>query len=95
MSDKIMVGLVVPDKGVTLKYGGNTNLTIDPAIASTSTITKDQTITIPKNDSKYEFSANGSVVASIWNRDDVDKVEITGGNKVAGTSPFTVTVALK
>ncbi|KAJ7244818.1 hypothetical protein C8J57DRAFT_1524612 [Mycena rebaudengoi] len=66
---------------VTLQYKGTTPL--------------GDTITIPKSDGAYEFKAYGATIANIHNRNDVDKVEMGGGNAVNGTRPFTVTVDFK
>jgi len=86
--------ILLATKSVTLKYDGNTPLTIDPPVGTISTLSKGSTIQIDKSDEANEFSANGSVIATIYNRSDVDQVEIKGGNSVPGTSPFVVTVKL-
>ncbi|KAJ7124483.1 hypothetical protein C8R44DRAFT_917224 [Mycena epipterygia] len=80
--------------GVLVSYGGNTPLTISPAIKQVSTLQKNGTIQILKSDEKNQFLANGSEIASVFNHKDSDKVEIVGGNNVSGTTPFTVTVKL-
>ncbi|KAJ7244900.1 hypothetical protein C8J57DRAFT_1524705 [Mycena rebaudengoi] len=81
---------------VTLEYKGSSPLTISPPIGGTlKALNKGDIISIPTNDEAYAFKADGNTIASIYNHDDVNKVEITGGNTVPATSPFIVTVKLK
>jgi hypothetical protein len=82
-------------KSVSLDYQGDIPLTVNPPISGASTITKGSTTAIDPNSEAYKFSVDGSVVATIRNRSDMNKVKITGGNTVEGTEPFIVTVALK
>ena len=70
-------------------------MTISPSISGTSILKKDDKIIIPKSSKTYYFKVGSSTIASVWNHSDVDKVEVSGGNKAAGTDPFTVTVNLK
>jgi hypothetical protein len=87
---------------VQLQYGGSTALTVSPSISltegtvitTTSSITTGTTIQIPKSGSKFSFKVGTSVVATIWNHDDENKVEIKGGSSIANTTPFTVVTNL-
>ena len=82
-------------KSISLDYQGDTPLAVDPPINRSTTITKGSTTAIVPNSNPYKFSANGSVVATIRNHSDSNKVKIAGGVSMEGTKPFTVTVALE
>ncbi|KAJ7154884.1 hypothetical protein C8R43DRAFT_1235158 [Mycena crocata] len=86
--------LSTPDK-VSITYGGNTTLTVSPALASgATTVKKGDTITLGKSGGTVTFSVNNARIAAVWNHDDMELVEIWGGSKVNGTSPFDITVDL-
>ena len=82
-------------KSISLDYQGDTPLAADPPINRSTTITKGSTTANVPNSNPYKFSANGSVVATIRNHSDSNKVKIAGGVSMEGTKPFTVTVALQ
>ena len=82
-------------KIVSLGYLGDTPLTVHPPIGCSYTITRGNTTAIVPNIKAYKFSTKDSVVATIHNHDDNNKVEIEGGTWVEGTEPLTVTVTLK
>ncbi|KAK6984884.1 hypothetical protein R3P38DRAFT_2806261 [Favolaschia claudopus] len=95
----VIIGLTVPDndspiKGVVVKYTGNTTLTINPEIASVSTMKTGDSIQILKSPEGNKFIAFGITVATVWNHDDMDKIEVISGGTVGGTSPFEITVQL-
>jgi hypothetical protein len=87
------------DAGCVLTYGGGETLTVSQAVWSTTStnvtsIKKGETVTIPKSDTAYSFTAADSEIAKITNWSKVAKVVVEGGNAVADTSPFVVTVTL-
>ncbi|KAJ7667268.1 hypothetical protein B0H17DRAFT_1210347 [Mycena rosella] len=81
---------------VSIFYNGNTTITISPSLGDVSQIPKGTTFTLPKTGVAYTFTADGqnTPIASVWNHDDTDLLEISGGTKYAGTSPFEITVDL-
>ncbi|KAJ7667277.1 hypothetical protein B0H17DRAFT_1333755 [Mycena rosella] len=81
---------------VSIFYNGNTTITVSPSLGDVSRIPKGTTFTIPKTGFAYKFTGDGqdTPIASVWNHDDTDLVEISGGIQYAGTSPFEITVNL-
>ncbi|KAJ7668215.1 hypothetical protein B0H17DRAFT_1335997 [Mycena rosella] len=77
---------------VAVTYTGTTPITVDPPLAGSAGLTKSKATTVDKTSSAYQFSANNQVIGSVWNHDDMDKVEIAGGLQVGGTTPFKVKV---
>ncbi|KAJ7124484.1 hypothetical protein C8R44DRAFT_734962 [Mycena epipterygia] len=82
-------------KAVKVTYAGSVDLTIDPKIGDTSTLKKDQTIQVLKSAEKHSFKAKTTTIATVWNRSDMDKIEVEGGTDVANTSTLTITITLK
>ncbi|KAJ7478429.1 hypothetical protein FB451DRAFT_1396205 [Mycena latifolia] len=84
---------VINDDGVNLTYGGTATLTITPKI-NNGLLNPEDSITIPPNNSDYNFKFQTETVATVSFKPSDGFVKVTGGTYHACTGSFLVTVTM-